>query len=152
MWEVCSVDGGSGSVVVRMRDRFGIFSVLAMCHVEPSHGSHTDSPDLPSAAIRVPPLSLSLSTASSISTNFPLPSNNLAKLTHRALRFSVRAYGRRSFVSSLYSSSASREDATMRSNRCRAVMHSWTLTMICGTPKRWKYDRRTEVLPVAVRP
>jgi hypothetical protein len=61
---------------------------------------HTDSPSRPSAAINVPPPSRSLSTASRTSTNLPRPSSSLDKLTHSALRFSVRANGRLSFVSS----------------------------------------------------
>ena len=107
---------------------------------------------LPSAAIKVPPPSLNLSTASSTSTNFPLPANSFSMLTHSALRFSVRAYGLRSIFSSLNSSSASTLAATMRSRRCRAVMHSRTLMIVCCMRERWKKERNIEDLPVAVRP
>jgi hypothetical protein len=113
---------------------------------------HTISPSLPSAAIRVPPPSLNLSTASSTSTNLSLLSNNFSMLTHSALRFSVRAYGLLSTFSSLNSSSASRLAATMRSRRCRAVMHSRTLIIVCCMRDKWRKDRSIEDLPVAVRP
>ena len=90
----------------------------------------TISPSLPSAAINVPPPSLSLSIASSTSMNAPLPSSIFPIFTHSALRFSVRAYGLLSMLSSLNSSSASKLAATMRSRRCRVVMHSRTLMIV----------------------
>ena len=129
-----------------------LFTLLVFLARDPYNEQHTISPSLPSAATKVPPPSLSLSTASSTKTNFPLPVNSFSKLTHSALRFSVRAYGLLSIFSSLNSSSASRLAATMRSRRCRAVMHSRTLMIVCCMRERWKKERNIEDLPVAVRP